>query len=368
MGREGADAAGGSGEGAGRPVADASTPRDMVTTHSFSTAASGVSRPVTPSITVENPGIQRAQRRIAMAVIWVPFLGTMSAIGLMFVFPIGWIEVSLFAVMYVLTSLGITVGFHRHFAHRAFKAAPGMRVFLGVAGSMAAQGNLIYWAATHRRHHRFSEEACDPHSPYTHEGRDLGFWRGLYHSHLGWMLNSKMTNTAVFARDLIRDPLVVRVNNLYLLWVALGLLVPAAMGGVLNGSWLGVLNGLLWGGFVRMFCVHHMMWTSGSTAHMFGTRPFVTMDHSRNNIVLAPFNLGEAWHNNHHAFPNSARFGLSWWQLDPGAWFIGACQKIGFVWDVRAPSRDHIRELLEKKNSMVEDDGDGLVRGYEKAY
>lgn len=293
-------------------------------------------------ITLDNESLQRLQRRIALVTIFVPFAGTLVAVGLLFYYPIGWVEIGLLSVMYVFTSLGITVGFHRHFAHRAFKAEPALRVVLGIFGSMAAQGPLVYWAATHRRHHLFSERQGDPHSPYIHEGERLGFWRGLFHSHIGWMLHSKMTNAAAVAKDLVRDPLVAKVNDLYILWVFLGLVIPAVLGGVLTGSWAGVGNGLLWGGFVRLFLVHHMMWTSGSTAHMFGTRPFDTDDASTNNILLAVPNLGEAWHNNHHAFPTSAVFGLKYWQVDPGGWFIRACEKIGWAWEVNVPSQHAI--------------------------
>ena len=293
-------------------------------------------------IVVDNEELQLLQKRLALATIVLPFLGTIAAIILLFYRPLGWVDVGLLVVMYVLTTLGITVGFHRHFAHRAFKAKPFLRAALAVLGSMAAQGTLIYWVATHRRHHQYSEAEGDPHSPYLHEGQALSRLRGLWHSHLGWMLHSKMTNSFKFAKDLLRDPLVSRINELYLVWVLLGLAIPALLGAALTASWMGGLTGFLWGGMVRMFLAHHAMWTSGSTAHMFGTRPFDTHDGSTNNPLLALPNLGEAWHNNHHAFPYSAVFGLQWWQVDVGGWAVRVFEKLGWAWDVRIPSRQAI--------------------------
>lgn len=301
------------------------------------------SRPPVPAdITVDSPAFQRLQRRVAAATIIVPFLGTVAAVAVAYVIPVTWLDIGLLAVMYVITTLGVTAGFHRQFAHRSFKAKPGLRVALGIAGSMAAQGNLIYWVATHRRHHQYSEGEGDPHSPYVHDGKPLSRLRGLWHSHLGWMLDSQMTNTVKFTKDLMRDPAIRRVNDLYPLWVVLGLVLPAILGGVLSLSWAGALTGFLWGGMVRMFLAHHAMWTSGSTAHLIGTKPFATRDMSTNNALLALPNLGEAWHNNHHAFPSSAIFGLHWWQIDIGGMFIRLCESMGLAWDVRKPTREMI--------------------------
>lgn len=296
-----------------------------------------------PQLVVDNDRLRRLQRRFALATILVPFAGTLAAFGLWFYRPVAASDLALLAAMYVLTCLGITAGFHRLFAHRSFQARPWLRAALGILGSMAGQGTLIYWAATHRRHHQFAEQAFDPHSPYVAEGGEsLSRLRGAWHAHVGWMLESRMTNTARFAPDLIRDPLVARVSELYPFWVLLGLVLPAVLGGLVTGSWMGAVTGLLWGGLVRMFFVHHMMWTSGSTAHMFGTTPFQTQDRSTNNFLLALPNLGEAWHNNHHAFPHAAVFGLRWWQVDLGGWAIGLFERLGWARDVSRPSPESI--------------------------
>ena len=229
-------------------------------------------------VVIDNDEIQRRQKQLAAATILVPFIGTLGAIALAFWVPITWLDITLLVVMYLLTTLAITVGFHRHFAHRSFKAVRGMRVFLGVFGSMAAQGTIVYWVATHRRHHQFSEDELDPHSPYQFKGKPLSKLRGLWHSHLGWMMDSQMTNTAKFAKDLQRDPEIAWVNQQYFTWVVLGIVLRGEIGGLLTLSLMGALTGMLWGGFVRMFLAHHAMWTSGSTAHIFGTRPFYCRD------------------------------------------------------------------------------------------
>lgn len=304
-------------------------------------------RPAPPDITLDNPALQAMQRRVALLTIVLPAAGTAIALISLIWLPFTWTDAILMAVMYVATELGVTVGFHRHFSHRSFRARTGLRVALGILGSMAVQGNLIYWVATHRRHHQYSEGEGDPHSPYSFEGRTLGFFEGLWHSHFGWMLDSQMTNTVKFTKDLMRDKPIAWVNRHYYAWVVLGLVIPAVLGGLVTLSWQGAVGGFLWGGVVRVFLVQNAMWTSGSTAHIFGARPFATRDMSTNNGLLAVPNLGEAWHNNHHAFPSSAIFGLYWWQIDIGGWFIRLFTALGWAWDVREPSR----EMVEAKRA-----------------
>lgn len=257
-------------------------------------------------IIVNNEDLQKLQRRFAFATIVVPFIGTIAALVLGWQSGIGTVEIGLLIGMYVLTYIGVTVGFHRHFAHKGFETKPALRVILAILGSMAVQGPLINWVATHRRHHQYSDLPEDPHSPYIDEDKTLGQLHGLWHSHLGWMMNSKVTNSTLFAKELLREPMLVKINQQYLTWVILGLAIPAGLGGLLTGTWMGVIKGLLWGGMVRMFIVHHGFWYMGSLAHIIGNRPFDTKDNSRNNFWTALLTWGESWHNNHHAFPNSA--------------------------------------------------------------
>jgi stearoyl-CoA desaturase (delta-9 desaturase) len=247
-----------------------------------------------------------------------------------------WSDLAVLAFVYLLTALGVTVGFHRLLTHRSFKTSAPLRGVLAALGSAAVQGPVIEWVANHRKHHRFSDQPGDPHSP--HVGHGSG-WRGaiagLYHAHVGWILNGDaMADRERYAKDLLADPVVSFVDRTFLLWVLAGLALPFALGAALSGTLAGGLTALLWGGAVRMFLLHHATFSINSLCHFFGRRRFATADESRNLLWLALPTLGEAWHNNHHAFPTSARHGLRWWQLDPSAWLIAALARLGLVWDV----------------------------------
>ena len=247
-----------------------------------------------------------------------------------------WHDLVVFAITYVVTGLGITVGFHRLFTHRSFKTSRAVRALFGVLGSMAVEGPLIDWVATHRKHHRYSDHPGDPHSP--HVGHAPG-WRGelsgLGHAHLGWMLRGKdMANPRRYATDLLADRDLRFISRTFPLWVAAGLALPFALGWALTGTLAGGLTGLLWGGAVRIFVLHHVTFSINSLCHAYGRRPFTTRDQARNLAWLAPIAFGEAWHNNHHAFPTSARHGLSRWQIDPGAWLIGGLERCHLAWGV----------------------------------
>jgi stearoyl-CoA desaturase (Delta-9 desaturase) len=308
--------------------------------------APGVSSPrvvnKTP-ITIANEQLNAMQRRVALITVIVPVLGLLVAIGLLWsTGQITLVEIGLLLVMYTLTLLGITVGFHRHFAHRAFQAKLPVRILLGILGSMAAQGPVVYWVSTHRRHHSHSDQEGDPHSPHLHEEGLLGALQGLWYAHIGWLFHAEMTNSAYFAKELLRDPVVMGVNKRYFTWILLGLLIPALVDGLWQMSCVGALQGLLWGGLVRIFLVHHATWSINSITHLYGRRPFATRDHSTNNVWLAIPTLGEAWHNNHHAFPGSAIFGLERRQIDIGAWVIQLLEITGGVWDVHRPATETI--------------------------
>lgn len=288
--------------------------------------------------TINSSLLQTLQWRFALATILIPFIGSIVAIGLLGLLPIGLVEIGLLISLYGLTVVGVTVGFHRCFAHRAFEAKPVIKIILIILGSMAAQGPPINWVATHRRHHQYSDRPGDPHSPLIHEEEKLSWLHGIWHSHLGWMLNSKITNSTHFAKDLLQDSTIVKLNHLYLVWVLLGLAIPTFLGGILTWTWLGAVKGLLWGGLVRLFLVHHFFWYIGSIAHIWGTRPLKTSDQSRNNIWVCIPTFGESWHNNHHVFPQSAMFGLKWWQIDLGGYIIRILEFAGLVWDVKIPT------------------------------
>jgi stearoyl-CoA desaturase (Delta-9 desaturase) len=255
-----------------------------------------------------------------------------------------WTDLAVLAVTYLLTGLGVTVGFHRLFTHRSFKTGPVLRAVLAVLGSAAVEGPVIEWTANHRKHHRFSDRHGDPHSPHVERAPGArGALAGLYHAHVGWILSgAPMASEARYAKDLLADPVLRAIDRAFLVCVLAGLAFPFGLGFALTGSIAGGLTGLLWGGAVRIFLLHHATFSINSLCHCFGSRRFATDDESRNLSWLALPTLGEAWHNNHHAFPTSARHGLRWWQLDPSAWTIGGLRRLGLVWDVVGVSQQRL--------------------------
>lgn len=247
-----------------------------------------------------------------------------------------WQDLLVLAITYTLTGWGITVGYHRLFTHRSFKTTRSMRALLAVLGSMAVEGPVLEWVATHRKHHRFSDHAGDPHSPHIDDARGWrGTLRGLWHAHVGWMFRGQdRPNPARYAKDLLADRDLRFISDTFPVWVLVGLALPFGLGIALTGSVVGGLTGLLWGGAVRILVLHHATFSINSLCHSFGRRPFATSDQSRNLAWLAPLAFGEAWHNNHHAFPTSAQHGLGRWELDPGSWLIAALERTHLAWDV----------------------------------
>lgn len=300
-----------------------------------------------PSVYVNNQSLQRLQQRVALISILVPTGGTVVAVATIPFLGISGTAIGLLVMFYSLTMTGIIVGFHRYFSHQSFDTHRPIQVILAILGSMAVQGPLVNWVATHRRHHKYSDSPLDAHSPHWQEEKSLSGWQGWWHSHIGWMLTSKMTNTTLFAKDILRDPLMAQVNRWYFGWVLLGLMLPALLGGLLTMSLVGAWQGLLWGGLVRIFLVHHVCWAISSVSHNYGARPFETDDNSTNNLWLAIPSFGGTWHNNHHAFPASPITGLMWWQVDIGGYIIRVLAIFGLAWKLRVPSR----KFIENKHS-----------------
>lgn len=249
---------------------------------------------------------------------------------------LGWSDLIVFAIMYVTTGLGITVGFHRLFTHRAFKTTKAVRGILAALGSAAIEGPVISWVADHRKHHAYSDKPGDPHSPHVDHGHGLkGALRGLWHAHVGWLfIHTQRGLKTRYAPDLLADPVVSFVSRTFVVWVLAGLAAPFLLGWAIGGTLTHALTGLLWGGAVRMLVLHHATYSINSLCHFFGRKQFKTSDESRNLWWLSFFTFGEAWHNNHHAFPTSARHGLGRWQFDPSAWVIWGLEKTGLAWDV----------------------------------
>jgi stearoyl-CoA desaturase (delta-9 desaturase) len=249
--------------------------------------------------------------------------------------------------MFMLTGLGITVGYHRLFTHRSFRAPSVVRYTLAALGSMAVQGPVIEWCGAHRRHHQHSDTEDDPHSPHMHPDGTWGEgWiatiKGAYHAHIGWLLRGRMKALGKYTRDLREDPALAAADRHFVFWVIMGLIIPTVLGGLMTMSWSGALLGFLWGGLVRVLFVHHVTWSVNSVCHLWGTQPFRSHDESRNNAIVGILGMGEGWHNNHHAFPTSAKHGLRWWEFDFSYVVIKTLWLVGLARDVKKPDRERM--------------------------
>jgi stearoyl-CoA desaturase (Delta-9 desaturase) len=278
----------------------------------------------------------------------IPFLALLAAIPVAWGGFLSWTDVGIGFVWYLVSGLGVTVGYHRHFTHGSFKAKRWLRIALAVAGSFAVEGNIVQWVADHRRHHAFSDREGDPHSPWRFGSSFWGLTKGLWHAHLGWMFHRELTNRERFAPDLLADKDIRRVDRLFPLLVAISLTAPAIMGGLLTWSWRGALTAFFWAGLVRIALLHHVTWSINSVCHVFGERPFAVRqgDRAANFWPLAIISFGESWHNLHHADPTCARHGALRGQVDISARVIWLLEKIGAVYDVRWPNPERLAAKL----------------------
>jgi stearoyl-CoA desaturase (delta-9 desaturase) len=294
-------------------------------------------------------GSERFDRFANVFVTVVPFALLGLAVWLAWGGALHWQDLVVMAISYALMGAGVTVGFHRLFTHRSFKTSTPIRVLFAVLGSAAVEGPLIEWVSNHRKHHRFTDCAGDPHSPHVDHGVGWrGALRGLYHAHVGWIFgDGEPADPKRYAKDLLEDPVMRAIDRTFFLWVLLGLALPFGLGVALTGTVVGGLTGLLWGGAVRILVLHHATFSINSLCHFFGRRRFATGDESRNLAWLALPTFGESWHNNHHAFPTSAHHGLTRWQFDPGGLLIDLLERLGLAWDVVriAPSAQRAKLL-----------------------
>ncbi|GLW63546.1 stearoyl-CoA desaturase [Actinomadura rubrobrunea] len=279
----------------------------------------------------------RAARRLAYVTVCVPAAGFVAAVAYAWRYGFTVVDGLLLAVMYLVTAFGVEGGMHRFFSHRAFSAGRVVTALWGVAGSMAAQGPIVFWVATHRIHHAFTDTDRDPHSPRPIGTGPLARVRGLWHGHVGWLFTVRRDNWSKHVPDLLADRTVMRVNELYFVWVLLGLALPAALGGLLTWSVGGAVSGLLWGGLARIFLLDQVTWGVNSIGHTLGSRPYKTRDNSRNVAAMAPFSVGGSWHNNHHARPSLAHNRHAFWQIDLTGMFITLLDRLGLIHDVRYP-------------------------------
>lgn len=292
--------------------------------------------PLYPAIT-DTGKISAMSRFTALVfVILIPTAATILAGYLTATGAVSKADLWIFLGMYVATGLGVTVGYHRLFTHRAFETWKPIRWLLAVMGGMAAEGAPIIWASQHRQHHAFSDELGDPHSPNVgHKRGFIGSLKALWHAHYGHVFRQiESIKPEHYSPDLAKEPFLGLLEKIAAIPVILGFLIPFGLGYWTSGTLHGALTGLLWGGLVRLFVITHATGAVNSICHFFGSRPFNTGDLSRNVWWLVPFTLGESWHNGHHAFPTSARHGLRWWEFDPSWIVIWLMEKVGLVWNV----------------------------------
>jgi stearoyl-CoA desaturase (Delta-9 desaturase) len=291
---------------------------------------------------------QSRKEQVALALfIVVPFLAIAAAVPMAWGGWLGWTDVGIAVLMYAITGHGVTVGFHRYFTHKSFKPNRALKVVMAVAGSMAIQGPVIRWVADHRKHHKFSDREGDPHSPWRY-GKSVGaLTKGLLHAHMMWLFDPEQTPQRKYAPDLLKDRDIVRVSRAFPGWVAVSLLLPAVLGGLLTWSWAGALTAFFWGSLVRVGLLHHVTWSINSICHAVGERPFKSRDKSGNVWWLAIPSMGESWHNLHHADPTCARHGVLRGQVDTSARVIWLFEKLGWVHSVRWP----VAERLDAKRA-----------------
>jgi stearoyl-CoA desaturase (delta-9 desaturase) len=271
----------------------------------------------------------------------IPPVGVLAAIILLWNRLVGWTELGLFLGLYFFTAVGISVGYHRLLSHRSFKAVKPVRVLLALAGTLSAQGPAITWAAHHRKHHNLADHEGDPHSPHLdHHGLE-----GLWHAHMGWLFDETLNSEPLrYVPDLGREKAMRWLSRHFVALVVAGIVAPGLLAYAITERPLALLTGMLWGGLVRIFLLDHVTWAINSVGHITGHRRFATNDHSHNLPLLSIVSLGENFHNNHHAFPNSAIIGLRRTELDLGYLLIRGMERLGLAWDVRRPSSRRVRE------------------------
>lgn len=295
--------------------------------------------------------MSRTHKLINLLGVSLPVAGLAIAIVLLWGHGVGVTAIAILVVGYLLTGIGITVGYHRLFTHRSFETYPAVRYALALLGQMGVEGDVVTWVADHRKHHQFSDREGDPHSPHAEFGDGpLEALKGLWHAHTGWLFTSVgRADRARYAKDLVQDAGLRIIAKLFLPLVVVSLVVPALVGWMLIGGWYGFVSGLVWGGAVRILLLHHVTWSINSICHFWGRRRFDSPDESRNVWWLSWLSFGESWHNNHHAFPSSAFHGLRRFEVDPGGWVIRGLEACGLAWRVvRIPGERQAAKLAPR--------------------
>ena len=303
-----------------------------------------IAEPTPQAVGTVRARTSRISQVVTLTAVAVPPLGILSAMGLLWGIAFHWVDLALLAVLYTACAFGTTIGFHRYFSHKGFETGPVLKALFAVLGCMTVQGPLTQWVTDHRKHHALSDRPGDPHSPHVGHGEGArGAVKGFLHAHVGWMFSSLgMEQGRAYGKDLYDDRLLRAIDRLYLVWVVLTLGIPFAIGYAAGGTLAAGAEGLVWGGLIRIFAYQHATFAVNSICHMFGRQDYLARDESRNNRLVALLVFGEGWHNNHHAFPASARHGLGRGQLDVSWWVIRGLQRLGLVWNVRLPAPEQL--------------------------
>ncbi len=300
----------------------------------------------------------RGHKIVNLIAVPLPLVALAFAVVLLWHKAVGPVDLIVMGCLYVCTALGITLGFHRMFTHRSFEGSTAFRAIIAGLGSMAVQGSVLTWVADHRKHHAFTDQDGDPHTPHGFGPGFKGAVQGLWHAHVGWLFETVGTaERQRFVPDLLKDRTLQVVDRSFPVFAALGLVIPFVVGWLVGGTLWAAVVGLLWGGFVRIFLLHHVTWSINSVCHFFGRKRFDVEDESRNVFWLAPFSMGEAWHHNHHAFPTSAFHGLTWSErlADPTGWIIALLEKLGLIWNVVriSPERQAAKLIATAKSAAT---------------
>ncbi|HEY6960857.1 MAG TPA: acyl-CoA desaturase [Gaiellaceae bacterium] len=307
----------------------------------------GATVPTAAEVTWAQP-LSASYLAINIAGITLPLLALLVALALLWNRMVGVTEIAILAVGYLATGVGVTVGFHRLFTHRSFQTSQALRYVFAILGQMAVEGDVLTWVADHRKHHQYSDRFGDPHSPHAGYGDGpVESIKGLWHAHTGWLFSDAgRADRQKYVKDLLADSGLRAIARMFLPLVVVSLLLPALAGWALLGGWYGFVTGLVWGGGVRIFLLHHVTFSINSICHMWGRRRFASTDESRNVWWLSWLSFGESWHNNHHAFPTSAFHGLRRREIDPGGWVVGGLERCGLAWRVVRIDPEHQRRKL----------------------
>ena len=278
------------------------------------------------------------EKRMAMAYFLVMTSFHLACL-LAFYTGFSWTAFTIFILSYSMKALGITTGFHRYFSHRSFKTNRVFQFILGLLGTTAVQGGVLWWSSHHRSHHRHSDKEKDIHSPVTHS---------FFHSHLGWMWSKECFQKAeIPCKDFAKFPEIKFLNKFYGPLIILQALGFYSLGEALNLFYpqLGTsgFQILIWGFFIATVWTWHVTFSINSICHRFGTKRYDSNDESRNNWLFGILAFGEGWHNNHHKYGWSARNGMKWWQIDVTYYILVTLSFLGVVSDLKVPTKEQLQ-------------------------